>query len=61
MAAYSEALAEKRLWPTDPQASECLLQFFQLERAVYEVDHELSNRPDWIRLPAMAVLNLIKD
>jgi maltose alpha-D-glucosyltransferase/alpha-amylase len=61
MAAYSEALAEKRLWPADPHASECLLQFFQLERAVYEVDHELSNRPDWIRLPAMAVLKLIED
>jgi len=60
MAAYGEALTEKRLWPTDPQASECLLHFFQLERAVYEVDNELNNRPDWIRLPAMAVLKLLE-
>jgi maltose alpha-D-glucosyltransferase / alpha-amylase len=60
MAAYGEALTEKRLWPTDPQASECLLHFFTLERAVYEVDNELNNRPDWIRLPAMAVLKLLE-
>jgi maltose alpha-D-glucosyltransferase/alpha-amylase len=60
MDAYGDALAEKRLWPADPQASEGLLQFFQLERAVAEVDHELGNRPDWIRLPAMAVLKLIE-
>ena len=60
LAAYHEGLGEKRLWPETPQASECMLRFFELERALYEIDYELSNRPDWVRLPMNAALRLIE-
>ena len=33
MTAYHEALTETRLWPEAAQACECMLRFFQLERA----------------------------
>jgi maltose alpha-D-glucosyltransferase/alpha-amylase len=61
LTAYHETLAEPRLWPTTSQASERMLYFFQLERAIYEIDNELSNRPDWARLPMAAALRLIED
>jgi maltose alpha-D-glucosyltransferase/alpha-amylase len=61
LTAYHETLAEPRLWPTTSQASERMLYFFQLERAIYEIDNELSKRPDWARLPMAAALRLIED
>ncbi len=60
LAAYHEGLGEKRLWPETAQASECMLRFFELERALYEIDYELNNRPDWVRLPMIATLRLIE-
>ena len=51
LAAYHETPGETRLWPETSQASERMLRFFELERAVYEIDYELNNRPDWVRLP----------
>ncbi|MDQ8727330.1 maltose alpha-D-glucosyltransferase [Bradyrhizobium sp. LHD-71] len=60
MTAYHETLGETRLWPETPQAAECMLRFFQLERAIYEIDFELNNRPDWARLPMAAALRLLE-
>jgi maltose alpha-D-glucosyltransferase/alpha-amylase len=60
MDAYHDALGEERLWPATQDASECMLQFFQLERALYEVDYEFNNRPDWAHLPMAAALRLIE-
>ncbi len=61
LSAYHETLGETRLWPQSSEASERMLHFFQLERAVYEIDYELNNRPAWARLPMIAALQLLED
>jgi maltose alpha-D-glucosyltransferase / alpha-amylase len=57
---YQDTLGDTHLWPQGSQGSERMLQFFLLERVVYEIDHELSNRPDWAHLPMAAALRLIE-
>ncbi len=56
---YREAMAQQRLWPTEPKASEGLLNFFLLEKAFYEVEYELSHRPDWLRVPLTGMIRIL--
>ena len=36
-----------------------LLEFFLLEKCVYEIGYELNNRPDWVDIPLSALLELL--
>ena len=36
-----------------------LLRFFLIEKALYEVDYELNNRPGWLAIPLRGVLSLL--
>jgi maltose alpha-D-glucosyltransferase/alpha-amylase len=56
---YREAMAQQRLWPTEPKASEGLLNFFLLEKAFHEVEYELSHRPDWLRVPLTGMIRIL--
>jgi maltose alpha-D-glucosyltransferase/alpha-amylase len=57
--AYREALGEHDLWPKDRGASDRLLDFFLLEKAFYEIEYELSHRPDWLRVPLAGALRIL--
>jgi maltose alpha-D-glucosyltransferase/alpha-amylase len=49
--------------PILPQTLEevrVLLDAFLLEKAIYEVAYELNNRPDWVRIPLLGVLQLLE-
>ena len=37
--------------PTEPSQRDALLQLFMLDKALYELNYELNNRPDWVRIP----------
>ena len=37
-----------------------LLQFFELEKAVYELHYELDHRPDWLHVPAAGIASLLE-
>jgi maltose alpha-D-glucosyltransferase/alpha-amylase len=57
---YREALGPPaRLWPESAEEAERLLQFFLLEKAFYEVDYELANRPAWLRVPLMGIQRVL--
>jgi maltose alpha-D-glucosyltransferase/alpha-amylase len=45
MASYQQTLTNQNLWPADRAEADRLLDFFLLEKALYEVDFELANRP----------------
>jgi maltose alpha-D-glucosyltransferase/alpha-amylase len=45
----------------DRQHASALLSLFELEKALYEVDYELNNRPGWIAIPLSAVRQLLGD
>jgi maltose alpha-D-glucosyltransferase / alpha-amylase len=36
-----------------------VLEFFLLEKCVYEIGYELNNRPDWLEIPMRGLLELL--
>jgi len=56
---YREVMAGQRLWPADAAAADRLLNFFLLEKALYEIEYELANRPDWLRIPLAGLLRIL--
>jgi maltose alpha-D-glucosyltransferase/alpha-amylase len=58
---YREALADDRLWPRDEQQGRHLLEMFLLEKAFYEIEYELTNRPDWVGIPLEATLRILRE
>ena len=39
------------IWPADETQARQLLDIFQLEKAFYEIEYELTNRPTWTHIP----------
>ncbi|HZB92507.1 MAG TPA: maltose alpha-D-glucosyltransferase [Stellaceae bacterium] len=56
---YLGAMAGVPSLPADAAAGQALIEFFTLEKAVYEIDYELAQRPQWIALPLSGVLALL--
>jgi len=50
-----------RLWPDDPHASDAMVNFFLLEKAVHEIEYELALRPDWLRMPVAGLLRILSE
>jgi maltose alpha-D-glucosyltransferase/alpha-amylase len=59
LAGYEEAVAGTRAAVTDPDTRARLLRLCLLTKALYEVDYEANNRPDWIEIPARGVLTIL--
>jgi maltose alpha-D-glucosyltransferase/alpha-amylase len=57
--AYREAMADPRLWPQAADESARLLDFFLIEKALYEIEYELSHRPHWVRVPLAGILRVL--
>jgi len=59
LGAYGETIGQNRLWPADPATAGGLLNFFLLEKAIYEIEYELAHRPDWLRVPLTGALRIL--
>ncbi len=46
--------------PTAAQR-DALLRLFMLDKALYELNYELNNRPDWVRIPLWGIFDLLGD
>lgn len=42
----------------DFEAASCLIDLFELEKALYELRYEMDNRPDWIGVPLAGIAGL---
>ncbi len=58
--AYLETAAGAPFVPAQPAQCDLLLQICLLNKAVYELRYEASMRPDWIRIPARGILDLLQ-
>jgi maltose alpha-D-glucosyltransferase/alpha-amylase len=58
---YRETLGEAHLWPADEAQRKELLDFFLLEKALYEIEYELTNRPSWSHIPLEATLRILQE
>ncbi len=57
--AYLDVAGSARFLPDDPQQLSVLLDFFLLEKAVYELGYEANSRPDWVDIPARGILDVL--
>jgi maltose alpha-D-glucosyltransferase / alpha-amylase len=58
---YRRAVGESRLLPSTPADLALLLDAYVLDKALYELRYELSNRPTWVRIPLAGILDLVAD
>jgi len=60
MKAYLEKVKNTSLIPDNKQDLDVLMQTFLLEKAVYELNYELNNRPDWVMVPIRGIKAIMK-
>jgi maltose alpha-D-glucosyltransferase/alpha-amylase len=58
--AYFDAAGGEQFVPAEPVHRDALLRFFMLEKVLYELNYELNNRPDWVRIPLWGIFDLIR-
>ena len=55
----SQILTKRVRSSDDPATAGRLLNFFILEKAIYEIEYELAHRPDWLRVPLTGALGIL--
>lgn len=59
VSAYIDDAASGKFLPLEPEATRRLLVLLVLEKALQEIDFELTFRPEWAVIPLQAVLRLL--
>ncbi len=57
---YFSLMDDAGLLPATTSERDQLLRFFMLDRALRELDGELNNRPDWVGIPVVGILELLR-
>ena len=57
---YTHGLQGTELLPTE-EIQVKLLQFFLIDKAIYELEYELNNRPTWVHIPLFGILSLMRN
>ena len=58
-AAYRRAMRGCPAYPVSKLQAKSLIDFFTLEKAIYEVSYELANRPEWVAIPLNGILRVL--
>jgi maltose alpha-D-glucosyltransferase/alpha-amylase len=59
LSGYFTAAGHASFVPAEHSQRDALLRLFVLDKALYELNYELNNRPDWVRIPLRGVLGLL--
>jgi maltose alpha-D-glucosyltransferase/alpha-amylase len=57
---YFDTVEPARFVPQEPAQRDALLRLFVLDKALYELNYELNNRPDWVRIPLAGIMELLR-
>ena len=57
---YFSHMDDAGLLPAATSERDQLLRLFMLDRALRELDGELNNRPDWVGIPVVGILELLR-
>jgi maltose alpha-D-glucosyltransferase / alpha-amylase len=57
---YFKAIDHALFVPANPAQRDELLCLFVLEKALYELNYELNNRPEWLRIPVFGIRRLLE-
>ena len=58
--AYLELVSDLPILPASREGKKTLLNAYLMEKALYEINYELNNRPDWVNLPLQGVLQILE-
>ena len=58
--AYLDGVEEAEILPDTPASLAALLDLCVLDKALYELDYELNNRPDWVAIPLRGIASIIQ-
>jgi maltose alpha-D-glucosyltransferase/alpha-amylase len=58
--AYLRTSHEGDFLPSDRDALAALFDFFEIDKALYEVRYELSHRPEWVRIPLQGIVRTLE-
>jgi maltose alpha-D-glucosyltransferase / alpha-amylase len=61
MSGYRDTIRSTRLWPSDPHAADAMINFFLLEKVLYEIEDELIHRPEWLRISLSSLLRILSE
>jgi maltokinase len=61
LSAYQKAMGTSALWPDRAGEAKAMLNFFLLEKALYEVEYELMYRPTWVSIPLQGVMRILEE
>jgi len=57
---YLELVADSPILPQSREGVKTILDAYLLDKAIYEINYELNNRPDWVGLPLQGILQVLK-
>jgi maltose alpha-D-glucosyltransferase/alpha-amylase len=60
LGAYEQAATGSPVWVEDDASRARLMRLHLLGKALYEVNYEANNRPDWIETPVRGVLSILE-
>ena len=61
LGSYLKVVAGSALLPADAEQLRILLDFFTIDKCLYEVGYELNNRPDWVMIPLEGLRSILGD
>lgn len=61
LSAYYELMNGSAIIPANKEDIKLLLETFLLEKAVYELNYEINNRPEWISIPLKGIISILED
>ncbi|HEY77818.1 MAG TPA: maltose alpha-D-glucosyltransferase [Dehalococcoidia bacterium] len=56
---YREIMADTPVLPQGLEGLKAILDAYLVDKAIYEVNYELNNRPDWVELPLQGILQVL--
>jgi maltose alpha-D-glucosyltransferase/alpha-amylase len=56
---YLDVVGDASFIPRDRTQLAAMLDFFLLEKAVYELGYEANSRPDWVDIPARGIVDIL--
>jgi maltose alpha-D-glucosyltransferase / alpha-amylase len=57
---YLQTMGDHTFFPRDPSELSPMLDFYMLDKTIYELRYELNNRPDWVGIPLEAILGRVE-
>ncbi|WP_166819676.1 maltose alpha-D-glucosyltransferase [Thalassoroseus pseudoceratinae] len=57
---YLASATSGEFLPQTEEGIQVLLDAYILEKAIYELGYELNNRPDWVQIPLVAIIDLLE-